>query len=244
MPLAATIFTRGFARAVEAPLWLLPLLCFVAAGCYRNECSPSGTSRCEQNQVVRCEEHPNGEFSGQHTEWTSSSCSPKTCVELTGLSAACVESVEKDPLCGNEPTAQVCSNGDYAQCSYGYRLLTQSCPANVDWGIADASRCVDPVPFHAVCVPQDAQIDPICGGGSGPKCDGTTLVQCLEGYGMRTACRTCATYPQGYYPRWQCAGMAGYGCLEDADCADGLVCAAQPPSQGYPSPSVCAAPAK
>ncbi len=233
----------GLAEKHRGHELLLLLLIALDGGCFRNECPTVGVSHCTQNSVWVCEEHPNGEFAGSHSEWTTYSCFSSTCVQATENIATCAETPDKDPLCGEAAQARYCRSGELARCSFGYRLSTQGCPANVDWGLANANLCVEPIPFGAICVPQVAQMDPLCAGGSDPKCDGTTLVQCLEGYGVRTACHDCTILPPNYYPRWDCTGAIGYGCSKDTDCAAGLVCVAQPPpAPGFSGGGACAQP--
>lgn len=91
--------------------------------------------------------------------------------------------------------------------------------------------CIDPSDGTATCVPKAATVDPLCDGVTGPRCEGTTLVECIDHYAVfKTACascavqttQTCATCPST--SRGSCHGYLGDSCAVDEECALGLRC--------------------
>lgn len=200
-----------------------------AIGCSPQECS-EGETRCASSKYAEvCSAHWSEISSSNSYEWGwRAECSEGTaCVMVDGSGATCVGGGEKDPSCAQ--TAHYCDGDALVSCAQGYSVNRAACGSAV--GSFNSTHCIPSASAGATCIPPSSQVDPICGGTSDPHCDGSTLVDCVEGYAVfRANCRACTVVPQvaacsGCAPtHGQCSGYLGDSCQADSDCAAGLLC--------------------
>jgi len=201
-----------------------------------DECE-RGATRCNVGNPETCEEDCSDV--GCHNKWQVGDVCTATqsCIAPSETQPLCAESPSKDALCAGSEKATYCSGQRLVQCEHGYRAITRPCGSIDDFGNAllpggsASTVCVDPGDGTATCIPEAAKVDSPCDGATGPRCAGTTLVECVEQYAVfKTACATCTvqttpacdTCPPN--PRGVCRGYLGDGCAADADCAAGLLC--------------------
>jgi hypothetical protein len=216
----------------------LALLLFATSGCLGgvDECD-RGATRCNAGNPETCE-NDCSDF-GCHDKWQiGTSCSAaQSCIVPSDTAPLCAESPSKDPRCVGAENATYCAGNDLVQCQHGYRVITRACGSVDDFRNADlpggsaSTRCVDPGDGTATCIPEAAKIDALCDGVTGPLCEGTALVECVDQHAVfKTVCASCVvdsapactSCPPN--PRGVCRGYLGDGCAADADCAVGLVC--------------------
>jgi len=216
------------ARRLPALLWLA---LGAASGCFGSgdQCKV-GETRCLNNEAQVCDMC---DAFGCSAKWFPlDPCGSRTCLALPGQRAMCVERADPDPLCPPAGLPTVCEGNAVVSCSLGYRTGTAACGSALG-SAPDETLCVARFPGVAACVSPAAMSDPACGGGSGPRCVGTTLVECIAGLAVdRTACASCATSaPAGDLGSVGfCTGALGAPCGGSGDCASGLTC--RPDSQG------------
>ena len=216
----------------------LGLLLLGTSGCLGgvDECD-RGATRCNAGNPETCEEDCSD--LGCHDKWEIHTfcTSTQTCIAPSDTPPLCAESPTKDALCASSENATYCSGGQLAQCQHGYRAITRACGSVDDFGYAElpggsaSTVCVDPGDGTATCIPEAARVDSLCDGVTGPRCAGTTLVECVDQHAVfKTACASCAVQTTPACDtctptaRGVCRGYLGDGCALDEDCAAGLVC--------------------
>ena len=214
------------------------LLLLGSSGCLGgvDECD-RGTTRCNAGNPETCEEDCSD--LGCHDKWQVSDlcAATQSCIAPTDTQPLCAESPTKDGLCAGLENATYCSGQQLVQCQHGYRAITRACGSVDDFGYAElpggsaSTACVDPGDGTATCIPEAAKADSQCDGVTGPRCAGTTLVECVDQYAVfKTACASCAVQTAAACDtcpptaRGLCRGYLGDGCVADEDCAVGLVC--------------------
>ncbi|MEO8920705.1 MAG: hypothetical protein ABI488_25040 [Polyangiaceae bacterium] len=208
------------------------------SGCFGgvDECD-RGATRCNAGNPETCEEDCS-DF-GCHNKWqVGDFCTAaQSCIAPNDTAPMCAESPSKDPLCAGAEKATYCSGQQLVQCQHGYRAITRACGSVDDFGYEQlpggsaSTMCVDPGDGNATCIPEAAKVDSLCDGITGPRCDGTTLVECVDQHAVfKTACASCTTQTTPACDtcppttRGLCRGYLGDSCALDEDCAPGLLC--------------------
>jgi hypothetical protein len=208
------------------------------AGCGPADECTVGESRCDGDQVLACIHECSDLFCWNHWQgWDvcgtdGSRADGTTCFVPPGGTAMCVASTEPDPACGASGNSSYCAGDGVAACTGGYRRRTIACGATDSSrepllpGGTGATHCIQPQPGTTTCVPPGAEVDPLCGGGSAPHCDGNVLVECTAGLAVsRTACASCSIDSSTpILPFGVCPGYLGDGCKDDSGCAGGFSC--------------------
>jgi len=211
------------------------------------DCGPTqecveGQTRCgSPRQTETCFSHwPDGQ-SEPSLEWRAATVCDggRSCVTVEGVGAKCVQGGQQDAECAQ--AARHCDGNTVVTCAAGFGVDPTACgltdvfgTSSLNGGI-NATRCIPSASLGATCIPPAATLDAVCAGSSGPHCDGTTLVECVEGYAaFRSNCRSCAVVPSaascsGCAPALgQCLGYLGDTCQADSDCAASFVCHVEP----------------
>ena len=216
----------------------LALLLLGANGCLGgvDECD-RGAARCNAGNPETCEEDCS-DF-GCHNRWQIQTfcTAAQSCIAPSDTSPLCAESPAKDLQCADLESATYCKGDELVQCEHGYRATTRPCGSVDEFsstslpGGSASTMCIDPGDGTATCIPQGASVDPQCDGITGPRCAGTTLVECVDHYAVfKTACASCAvqtTQACASCPpttRGSCHGYLGDDCAVGEDCASGLLC--------------------
>ena len=216
----------------------LALVLVALNGCFGgvDECD-RGATRCNAGNPESCQEDCS-DF-GCHDVWQIQSfCSAaQSCLAPSDTPPLCAESATKDPRCADLEAATYCSGDQLVQCQSGYRAITRPCGSVDDFGNPElaggptSTTCIDLGDGNATCIPKAAKIDPLCDGVTGPVCEGTALVECVDHYAVfktecasctiqtTQACATCSSSPRG-----SCRGYLGDSCTIDDECAQGLLC--------------------
>lgn len=90
-------------------------------------------------------------------------------------------------------------------------------------------RCISPTDRKPFCA-LDAARSPLCATPTGFACDGTSLVQCLDGFPVaRARCKSCSATSTCFFSAGGTSSCCPGGgvdssCTGDGDCADGLHC--------------------
>jgi hypothetical protein len=152
----------------------LGLLCVILGITSACECS-HGDAECSLNVAYNCE----SDFDGRQRSWHGTPCrSGSFCVvaQGNGPEAVCSLGIEPDPDCPGTGTKERCSGRHRIYCVGGYRTEEQDCGA--------PSLCVErsvPKSSVAFCTLTGAP-DVLCDPDGGDVCDGSTVVDCREGY--------------------------------------------------------------
>jgi len=216
----------------------LGLLLFLTSGCLggADECD-RGATRCNGGNAETCAEDCSD--LGCHDQWqVSDVCTgAQSCIAPSDTQPFCAESLGKDALCAGSGNGTYCNAEQLVQCHDGYRASTRACGSVDDFGYAQlpggsaSTVCVDPGDGTATCIPVGAKVDSLCDGVKGPRCAGTTLVECVDQYAVsKTSCGSCSTQTSQACDtcppttRGECRGYLGDRCAVDEDCASGLSC--------------------
>ena len=216
----------------------LGLLLLGASGCFAgvDECD-RGVTRCNAGNPETCE-NDCSDF-GCHNKWRSSDwcAATQSCIAPGDTPPLCAESPDKDARCAGSEHGTYCRGQQLVQCQHGYRAVARACGSVDRFGYAQlpggsaSTVCVDPGDGTATCIPEAAKVDPLCDGVQGPRCAGTTLVECIDQYAVfKTACASCTTQTTlacdtcPLRTLGLCRGYLGDSCSGDEDCAEGLLC--------------------
>jgi hypothetical protein len=223
-------------------LGLLVAELFAVPDCGPKQECLEGQSRCgSPQQTETCVSHwPDGQ-SEPSLEWRAATVcdAERTCVMIEPMTAKCVQGGQQDPACAQ--AARHCDGDTVVTCAAGYGVDPKACGTTDTFGASslnggvNATRCIPSASLGATCIPRAATLDATCAGSSGPHCDGTTLVECVEEYAVfRANCQSCTIVPSpascsGCAPALgQCLGYLGDACRGDSYCAASLVCHVEP----------------
>jgi hypothetical protein len=159
-------------------------------------CSSSTSDSCTDEDArggARCQDSTSTKFCREdsefHLSWLVESCptANPSCATTSDGTGVCAKSVNRAPECVGRPDGTRCTtSSDAHRCQDGF-LVDESC----DQPGSQAKFCISPSPEKLFCALASTR-DPRCGSTDGSVCDGTTIVDCLDGYAVRThACATC-----------------------------------------------------
>ncbi|CAN5554846.1 hypothetical protein BH09MYX1_BH09MYX1_10600 [soil metagenome] len=188
----------------------------LAAGttaCGDDSCS-LGESRCYGNETRVCS-GPNDLESGNHFNTLGFNCGSTACYDIMdkGLRVAvCSTSGAKDSRC-DTASGSICVDGiTQLYCDRGYSAFEKQC----------AATCLtSSIRSKTFCALSDAK-NPACAAGSGPRCDGSSVVTCQEGFATaRSVCTgagaSCVQTSGGFH-RAFCVSAATCTGKDDVHC--------------------------
>lgn len=170
-----------------------------------------GESRCYENETRICSGPNDTEF-GNHFNTLGVNCGAARCWDTVdqGLRVAvCSTTGAKDPRCSSA-SGSICDGTTRLYCDHGYSSFEKAC----------AAKCVTSVLGGTFCAISPEKVA-ACSSGSGPRCDGSSVVTCQEGWATaRSPCEagaSCVT-TNGWIHRAFCVGSATCSGPNDARC--------------------------